>query len=238
MTLQELLSYTRRAVADYDMIGEGEKVAVGVSGGKDSMALLGAMKALSGFYPKRFTVHAICVDMGFENFDREALSRYCESLDVELTVVKTELKKLIFDVRMEKNPCALCSKMRRGAIVNACVANNVTKLALGHHMDDVIDTFFMNLMNNGRIGAFPPVSYLDRSGVTVIRPLVYVPEKKIVSYISKNNVPVIKSGCPADKNTDREEIKKLINDLCRENRDLKSKVFGAIKRAGLDGFHE
>ena len=128
--------------------------------------------------------------------------------------------------------------MRRGAIVNACVANNVTKLALGHHMDDVIDTFFMNLMNNGRIGAFPPVSYLDRSCVTVIRPLVYVPEKKIVSYISKNNVPVIKSGCPADKNTDREEIKKLINDLCRENRDLKSKVFGAIKRAGLDGFHE
>jgi len=237
MTLQELLSYTRRAVADYDMIDEGDIVAVGVSGGKDSMALLGAMKALSGFYPKKFTVRAYCVDMGFDSFDREGLKAYCDSLGVELTVIKTELKKLIFEVRKEKNPCALCSKMRRGALVNACLADNVKKLALGHHMDDVIDTFFMNLMNNGRIGAFPPTSLLDRSGVTVIRPLVYVPEKKIVSYISKNSVPVIKSGCPADKNTDREDIKNLTNDLSKENRDLKSKVFGAIQRAGLDGFH-
>jgi len=238
MTLQNLLSYTRRACEDYDMISSGDVIAVGVSGGKDSLALLTALKAMEGFYPKKYRTCAVTVDMGFENADYSEISRYCDELGVEFILVKTELKKLIFDVRKEHNPCALCSKMRKGALVNACAARGITKIALGHHMDDVIETFFLNLMRGGRIDTFSPVTHLSRSGVTVIRPLVYVPEKKIVAFASKNPLPISKAVCPADKKTEREEIKKLINDLCVNNRDLKSKVFGAIKRAGLGGFRD
>ncbi|MEA4832695.1 tRNA-cytidine(32) 2-sulfurtransferase [bioreactor metagenome] len=241
MEFQQLLSYVRRAVQDYDMISDGDRILVGVSGGKDSLALVRALRALSDFYPKKFTICAATIDMGFENTDFEAVNKYCAEIGVEHSIIKTELGKLIFDVRKEHNPCALCSNMRRGALVNACKASGANKLALGHHMDDIVDTFLLNLLYIGKIETFQPVTFLDRSGVTVIRPLIYVQEKKLNGYINKYSVPVMKSPCPADKKTSREDVKRALNLLSESvpgMSSVKVKIFGAIKKSGINGYHE
>lgn len=238
MDIKLILSYTRRAVDSYNMIEEGDKIAVGISGGKDSLTLLCALAHLKKFYPKSFDIVAISIDMGFEDgTDYSGVQRLCDELGVELKVIKTQIYEIIFKVRKEESPCSLCSRMRRGALNDAADELGFNKVALGHHMDDVIETYMLNLFYAGKIGTFSPVTYLDRSGITCIRPLIYVPEKDIRYFTSKHNLPVFKNPCPADGNTERENMKKRIADLQKEIPDIKNKIFGAIQRAEISGFH-
>ncbi len=237
--MKRILSYTRRGVDDYNMIEEGDKIAVGISGGKDSLALLCSLAHLRRFYPKRFELVAITIDMGFEGgMDFSAVKALCEELDVPYYIVPTEIAKIIFDVRKESNPCSLCAKMRRGALHNAAKELGCTSVALGHHFDDVVETFMLNLFFEGRLGCFSPVTYLSRVGIKLIRPMLYMPEKEVVEFTKKNSLPVVESKCPADKNTEREEMKQLLRTLERENRGLRYRIFGAICRGELDGFRE
>ena len=231
-----LLSYTRRAVDDYQMISDGDKIAVGVSAGKDSLTLLCALAQMRRFYPKKFELIAITVDMGFEGMDFSPIKKFCEELNVEYHIVNTQISKIIFDVRKESNPCSLCAKMRRGALHTAAKELGCNKVALGHHFDDVVETFMLNLFYEGRIGCFCPVTYLSRIDLHLIRPLIYMPEKDVRYFANKTSLPVIKSPCPADKNTERENMKQLLNSLERENKGLRYRIFGAIQRGEVDGF--
>ena len=233
MTLQKLMSLTRKGIDDFQMIPEGAKVAVGVSGGKDSLALVTSLAHLSKFHPARFQVKAVTVDLGFEGADYSPIAKYLEELGVEYRVVKTEIGKIIFDVRKEKNPCALCAKMKRGILCDTAKEMDCDLLALAHHKDDLIDTFLLNLFYAGRIDTFLPVTELTKTGITVIRPFLYTQEKELVYFANKNPMPVCPSGCPADKHTSREDVKGLIKTLARENPDIKAKIFGAILRSGL-----
>ncbi len=233
MTIQKLMSITRKGIDDFHMIPDGAKVAVGVSGGKDSLALVTALAQLSKFHPARFQVKAVTVDLGFEGADYSPIAKYLEELDVEYRVVKTEIGKIIFDVRKEKNPCALCAKMKRGILCDTAKEMGCDFLALAHHKDDLIDTFLLNLFYAGRIDTFLPVTELTKTGITVIRPFLYAQEKELVYFANKNPMPVCPSGCPADKHTSREDVKGLVKTLSRENPDIKAKIFGAILRSGL-----
>ena len=235
---KRILSYTRRAVDDYEMIREGDKVAVGVSAGKDSLALLCALADLRRFYPKKFELCAITVDMGFEGADFSAVRALCEELDVPYTVVPTQISKIIFDVRKEKNPCSLCAKMRRGALHTAAKELGCNTVALGHHFDDVVETFMLNLFFEGRLGCFQPVTYLSRMDLRLIRPMIYMPEKDVRYFAKSANLPVMKSPCPADGNTQREDMKQLLAKLDRENKGLRYRIFGAIQKGEIDGFKE
>ncbi len=242
--IRRILSYTRRAVDDYGMIEEGDRIAVGVSGGKDSLALLCALASLRKFYPKRFDLHAISMDPGFHKIgvctkeESDAgyakLATLCEELDVPYTVFETDLAHVIFDVRKESNPCSLCARMRRGALHDHAKDVGCKKIALGHHFDDAVETFMMNLFNEGRIGCFSPVTHLDRKDIYMIRPLVYAPEKDIRYFINHSDLPVLQSPCPKDKNSDRENFKALLRTLERDNKGLKHRIFGAMQKAGID----
>lgn len=237
--IKRILSYTRRAVDDYEMIREGEKIAVGVSGGKDSLTLLCALADLRRFYPKKFELCAITIDMGFEgDMDFSAIRTLCESLEIPYHIIPTEIYKIIFEVRKEPSPCSLCAKMRRGALHKAAKELGCTAVALGHHFDDVVDTFMLNLFFEGRLGCFSPVTYLSRMDITLIRPMIYMPEKDIRYFAQKAMLPVITSPCPADGNTERAEMKKLLSDLERKNKGLRYRIFGAIQRGKIDGFRE
>lgn len=244
--VRRILSYVRRAVDDYGMIQDGDSVAVGLSGGKDSLALVCALSALRRFYPKKFSLNVITMDPGFykagfgtkqqadEGFDN--LKSLCQQLDVPFYLFETDIAKIIFDVRKESNPCSLCARMRRGALHKYAKQIGCDKIALGHHFDDAVETFMMNLFNEGRIGCFSPVTYLSRSDITLIRPLIYAPEKDIRYFVNHSDLPVMHSPCPADKNSDREKTKELLRSLERENKGLKYRIFGAMQRAGVDGF--
>lgn len=234
--MKRILSYTRRAVDDYEMIHEGDRIAVGISAGKDSLTLLHALAGLRRFYPKRFELVAITVDMGFEGMDFTPIRELCERLDVPYIIAKTEISRIIFDVRKEKNPCSLCAKMRRGALHNAAKEAGCNVVALGHHFDDVVETFMLNLFYEGRIGCFQPVTYLSRKDITVIRPMIYLPEKDIRYFANRVSLPVVKSTCPADGNTERESMKQLLHTLERENKGLRYRIFGALQRGNIDGF--
>lgn len=234
--MKRILSYVRRAVDDYGMIKDGDKVAVGVSAGKDSLTLLCALAELRRFYPNKFELAAITVDMGFEGADFSPIRELCGVLGVEYHIVPTQISKIIFDVRQEKNPCSLCAKMRRGALYGYARDIGCRTVALGHHFDDVVETFMLNLFYEGRLGCFQPVTYLSNTGVTLIRPMLYMPEKDVRYFASKNELPVIKSPCPADGNTEREEMKKLLRELEKENKGLRYRIFGAIQRGEIDGF--
>lgn len=236
---KRILSYVRRAVDDYGMIEDGDRIAVGVSAGKDSLTLLYALSALRKFYPKKFELCAITVDMGFaEEFDLSPIARLCEELDVEYKIIPTEINNIIFNVRKEPNPCSLCAKMRRGALHRAAKDFGCNKVALGHHFDDVVETFMLNLFYEGRIGCFSPVTYLSRTDITLIRPMIYMPEKDVRYFASKAELPVIKSPCAADGNTQREAMKQLLATLDKNNKGLKYRIFGAIQRGEIDGFKE
>ncbi len=232
-SIRRLLSCARRAVDDYGMIEDGDRIAVGLSGGKDSIALLCVLLDLQRFYPKRFEVCGISVSMGFEGMDYSPVADFCSKCGVEYRVIKTELAHIIFDVRKESNPCSLCAKMRRGILHDAAKEMGCNKIALGHHYDDVIDTFMLNLFHEGRIGAFLPVTYLSRKDITLIRPLLYVPEKDIRYFLSKNDLPTVKNPCPEDGHTEREKMKQLINGLDREYKGLKHRIFGAMQKGGV-----
>jgi len=236
--IKRVLSYTRRAVDDYNMIEEGDRVAVGISGGKDSMTLLCALADLRRFYPKKFDIVAITIDMGFEGSDFSSVAEFCRKIEVEYHVIPTQISTVIFDVRKESNPCSLCAKMRRGALHSAAKELGCNRVALGHHFDDVVETFMMNLFFEGRLGCFQPVTYLSRRDLYLIRPMIYMPEKDVRYFASKADLPVVKSLCPADGNTEREEMKKLLASLERQNKGLRYRIFGAIQRGEIDGFRE
>ncbi len=236
---RRLLSYARRAIDQYNMIEEHDRIAVGISGGKDSIALFCTLVSLKRFYPINFEIVAITIDMGFEGMDFSPVSKLCEECGVEYHIVKTEISQIIFDYRKESNPCSLCARMRRGALHDAAKEYNCNKLALGHHFDDVVETFVLNLAYEGRLGTFSPVTYLSRKDLTMIRPFVYTSEKDIRYFISKNeNLPIVESTCPADKKTQREEVKKFLAEQEKNNKGLKHRILGAIQKAELDGYTE
>lgn len=234
--LNDFTGCVRRAVDDYGMINEGDRVAVGVSGGKDSMLLLAALRQLQSYYPKRFELGAITIELGFEGMDFTPVKRFCEERGIEYTCVKTDIKEVVFDVRQEDNPCSLCAKMRRGALNNTLRERGMNKLALGHHFDDAVETFMMSLLFEGRLSCFQPVTYLDRSGVTQIRPLVYAGEQRIANLAAALELPIVENPCPQDKTSKRYEIKQLLKSMCGEYPDMKTKVFGAMQRLPLPGW--
>ena len=234
--LNEFTGTVRRAVDDYSMIEDGDRVAVGVSGGKDSLLLLVSLNHLRRFYPKKFELEAVTIELGFEGMDFTPVKELCESLEIPYTCLKTDIKEIVFDVRKEDNPCSLCAKMRRGALNDFITSNSIAKLALGHHFDDAVETFMMSLLFEGRLSCFRPVTYLDRSGVTQIRPLIYAGEQKIARVAEALELPVVENPCPMDKNSKRYEIKQLLKNMCAEYPDMKSKIFGAMQRMPLPGW--
>ncbi|MCI6375814.1 MAG: tRNA 2-thiocytidine biosynthesis TtcA family protein [Clostridiales bacterium] len=227
--MKTVLGCIRKADTDFEMIAPGDRIAVGVSGGKDSLLLLYALSLYRKFSGKDFTLQAITLKMGLEPFDVEPIRALCEQIDVPYTVLDTEIAHIIFDVRKESNPCALCAKMRRGALNDAALAAGCTKVALGHHRDDAIETLLMSLIFEGRLHTFHPNTYLSRKGVTVIRPMVYVPEKHVIHVVKTLNLPVIHNPCPADGNSKREEIKELIKTLSKTYPQLKDYMLSALR---------
>ncbi len=231
--MQKLLGLVRRCVEDYRMIEEGDRIAVGVSGGKDSLALLVLLSELRKFYPAHYELEAITVDMGLPNMDYSGVAKLCEELDIPYTRVETQIGPVIFDYRKEKNPCSMCSKMRRGSLNEALLRHGCNKVALGHHYDDAVETFMMSLIYEGRLSCFQPVTLLDRTGVVQIRPMLYISEKTLAHFAEKRKLPVVHNSCPADKSTKREEIKNLVYTLSGKYPDLKAHIFGAMQRLPL-----
>jgi tRNA(Ile)-lysidine synthase TilS/MesJ len=236
--LNEFTGTVRRAVDDYHMIEEGDKVAVGVSGGKDSLILLLALHHLQSFYPKPFHLEAITIELGFEGMDFTPVKELCAGLQIPYTCLKTDIKEVVFDVRKESNPCSLCAKMRRGALGKAITDAGIHKIALGHHRDDAAETFLMSLIYEGRLATFAPVTYLDRTGITVLRPLLYCREYETRSFAAEAALPVTKNPCPADGGTKRQRVKEIAAGLREERADIYEKIFGAIRRCPLKGWEE
>ena len=232
---RRILSYARRAVDDYAMIGEGDRICVGLSAGKDSLTLLCALAQLRLFYPHKFELIAITLDNGF-GADFSAVAFLCAELNIEYKVVPTEIKQIVFDIRREKNPCSLCANLRRGILNDHAKAEGCNKVALAHHMDDAVETFLLNLLHEGRLASFAPVTYLDRRDLTVIRPLIYAPEKEIRQFTAKANLPVVHNPCPANGETQREYVKKLLAEWSRSHKGVKNRIFGAMRRGNISGF--
>ena len=231
-----MLSFVRRAVDDYEMINDGDVIGVGISGGKDSLALLETLAQMRRFYPKKYEVKAITVNMGFEGVDYSPIAALCERLGVEYRVADTDIAKIIFDVRKEPNPCSLCAKMRRGTLHATAQEMGCNKVALGHHFDDTVETFMMNLFFEGRLGCYSPVTYLSNRKITLIRPLIYATEKDVVYFANKRALPIVKNPCPEDHNTERENMKQLLASIERQNKGLRHRIFHAICKGELNGF--
>lgn len=235
--MRKMLSYLRRAVDDYHMIEPGDTIAVGISGGKDSAVLFQALICLKRFYPVPFNLIGITVDLGFDTkLNTEEIKNIAEEHNIPYHVIQTQIKEIVFDIRKEENPCSLCAKLRKGALMDAAKQLGCNKVALGHHYDDVVETFFMKLFYEGNIGCFSPVTYLSRKDITQIRPLIFAPEWEIKATAERLSLPVFKNPCPADGETKRQEIKELISSLKKEYPDLKEKVFGGLCRGKLSGF--
>ena len=230
--MQKLIGLVRRCVEDYRMIEPGDRIGVGVSGGKDSLALLVFLAELKKYFPAPFYLEAITIDMGL-GMDYSGIEKLCKELNVPFTLVKTEIAPIIFDHRKEKNPCSMCAKMRRGALNQTLLERNLNKLALGHHYDDAVETFLMSLLFEGRISCFQPVTDLDRTGIIQIRPMLYIHEKTVDSFAARQNLPVLENRCPVDKITKRAEVKELIYNLSATYPDLKERIFGAMQRYPL-----
>lgn len=236
MKMQQILSLVRRAVQDYNMIEEGDRIAVGISGGKDSLTLLVALKAMQRFYPKHYELEAITVSLGFEGMDFSPVKELCDKIGVNYTVVETDIGEIIFNERKEKNPCALCAKMRKGALNAKVDELGCNKIALGHNKDDVIETFLMSLLYEGRIHCFSPYTYLSRRKIASIRPLIYVPERDVKGFANKEGLPIVKNKCAADGNTKREEIKNMVKQFGLKYDHFEDRTFNAIKRSYLEGW--
>lgn len=228
--MQKILSHMRKAIEEYNMIEENDKIAICLSGGKDSITLLHGFKALQRFYPKKFEIIAISIDPGFDFFDTKFLQDICDNLGVPLFIEKSNAKEIVFDIRKEKNPCSLCANLRRGIINSIAIREGCNKIALGHNEDDVLETFLLNLLYTGSIGTFSPVSYMDRSGITLIRPLIYTPEKDTKRFIKKNGLSVMPKVCPMDGTSKREDMKQMIFSLQKDIHAIRANLFGAIKR--------
>ena len=233
--MQKLLSFIRRGVDDYKMINEKDHITVGVSGGKDSLALLAGLANLRRFYPKQFKLSAVTLDMGF-GMDFSPVAQFCDELGVEYVLKKTDIAEILFDIRKETNPCSLCAKMRRGALHDAALELGSHKVALGHHNDDALDTFMLSLVYEGRVNCFSPVTYLDRKDITLIRPMIYAPENYVIGFAKRYELPVVKNRCPEDKRTKREYAKNLIKQLEKENPGFKTRLFTAIEGSHAGNF--
>ena len=236
--MQNLMGRIRRCAEDYNMICAGDKIAVGVSGGKDSLSLLYLLAALRRYYPVHYELQAVTIDMGLPGMDFSPVAELCASLGVPYTRLKTDIKEVVFDVRKEDNPCSLCAKMRRGALCTALSARGITKLALGHHFDDAVETFLLSLVYEGRISCFQPVTHMTRTGVDQIRPMLYAGEGRIANLAKALELPIVENPCPEDRGSKRYEIKQFIRTMSQTYPDLRSKVFGAIQRAPLDGWEK
>ncbi len=228
MTTQQMLSYLRKGITEYGLIEDGDKIAVGVSGGKDSVTLLKLLAEYKRFSPERFELLAITIDLNFSdgNCDYTPIKELCKELNVEYIIEKTDIAQIVFDVRKESNPCALCSKMRKGALNDVASRNGCNKVALGHHADDLIDTFFLSLLYEGRLSTFAPKSYLDKSNLTLIRPMVMIKEANITAY--SKILPIVKSCCPANQNTKREYVKDVIKDIAKDVPNVRDMAYTAI----------
>lgn len=237
MKMQRILSHFRKAIEEYKMIEEGDKIAVCLSGGKDSITMLQAFKALQRFYPKKFELITISIDPGFDFFNTDFLNTICKPLEIPLFIEKSNAKEIVFDIRKEKNPCSLCANLRRGVINSIAIREGCNKIALGHNQDDVLETFLLNLLYTGSINTFSPVSYMDRSQITLIRPLIYTPEKEIKRYVKKNNISVMPKVCPMDGVSKREDMKQLIFSLSKNIPMVRANLFGAIQRNLEDWRH-
>lgn len=238
MKLQRLLSLTRKAIDDYQMIQENDKIAVGISGGKDSLTLLYALHELSRFYPKKFSLHAFTVDLGFGIQDFKAIEAFCGGFSVPYTIIPTDIANVVFEARRESNPCSLCAKMRKGALNDKAKEIGAGKIAYAHHRDDLIETMMMSLIYEGRFHAFSPVTYLDRMQLYVIRPFLFVEEGDIVSFARDMKLPVCKNPCPVDGNTKRQYTKELLGQIYRENPGADKRLFRAILDGNLPGWPE
>ncbi|MGN1136285.1 MAG: tRNA 2-thiocytidine biosynthesis TtcA family protein [Oscillospiraceae bacterium] len=238
--MQRILGLMRKAANNFEMLSDGDRIAVGVSGGKDSLVLLYGLARLRDFIGIDYKVIAVTIDpqFGGKSADHSGISELCRELGVRYEIIPTQIGEIVFDVRKEPNPCSLCSRMRRGALLGAVKDLGCNKLALGHNKDDAVETFMMNLTLEGRIGCFPPICTLDDKDITLIRPLVLAEEKEIRTAAARAKLPVLKSACPADGKTAREKTKKLIASLESTSKGTKERIFGAILRSGLDGWHE
>ncbi len=236
--MQKLLSHMRAACQQYEMIKEGDRIAIGVSGGKDSVALLAGMANLRRFYPEKFDIVAITLDPRFGGVDGDfsEIEKLCAELDVEYIVKRTQLAEVIFDIRKESNPCSLCARMRRGALHDAAKEHGCNKIALGHHLDDVAETFIMNLFNGGTLDCFMPVTYLSRKDIYMIRPMIFARESDCARVVRKENLPTVKSRCPADGATERQEVKEMLGTLEKKYGDVRSKILGAMQRKEINGY--
>lgn len=236
MKMQKLLSYTRRAIDTYSMIEENDKIAIGISGGKDSLTLLYALAKLRDFYPKKFDIVAITVNLGIPGFNVDEIKMLCQKLNVEYYIEDTEIYEIVFNARKEKSPCSLCAKMRKGALNNAITKLGCNKIAYAHHKDDIIETLFMSLLYEGRIHTFSPVTKLERANLTLIRPLMFCSEGEIKAFEKQNNLPVVSFKCPADGETKREYAKNLVKSLEADTPKAKERIFSAIINGKIDGW--
>ena len=232
----KLTGHVRRCIEDYKMVEPGETIAIGVSGGKDSLALLCALTDLSKYHPAKFKIHAVTLDMGFSDMDFKPIEKLCKKLEVPYTKEQTNVARIVFFDRKEKNPCSLCAKMRRAALCNLITGLGIKKIALAHHFDDAVETFLLSLIYEGRLHSFQPVTYLDRTEVTQIRPMLYVGEKAIIKLVETQKLPVVHNTCPMNGVSKREEIKTLLKTLSKDHPDIKSKIFGAMQRLPLEGW--
>jgi len=236
MKLQRLLGFVRRAVDDYGMIQDGDTIAVGVSGGKDSLTLLYALNELKKFYPKKYDIQAITINMGYKDADFSGVAKLCEELGVNYSVVDTDIADILFEYRKESNPCSLCARLRKGAFNKKAKELGCNKKAYAHHFDDVIETMLLSLFYEGRFHCFSPVTYLDRSDITLIRPLIYLEEKDIIGFKNTYQLPVVENPCPVDGYTKREEMKQLIKTMNKQSPGLKKRLFNAIREGNIDGW--
>lgn len=236
--MQQIMGYVRRAITEYNMISEGDAVAVGVSGGKDSVALLAALAGVRRYIGIGFTLKAITLDNEFGGVqtDYSAIQALCDTFDVEYVVKRTQIGQIIFAVRQESNPCSLCARMRRGVLHDTVRELGCQKLALGHHRDDAAETLLMNLFNEGRVGCFAPVTYLSRKDITMIRPLVFAPEREIRNMVAREGLPVVKSLCPVDGCTERQWTKDFLSEMEKSHPGITNRIFGALRRGGISNW--
>ena len=236
--MQKILSKMRKAIDDYNMISDGDKIAVALSGGKDSVTLLYGLKNLQLFYPKKFSIIAITINPGFEEFDTKLLDRISDNVGVKLIIVPSDIKQIVFDIRKEKNPCSLCANLRRGILNSTAKEYGCNKIALGHNEDDVLETFLLNMIYAGNLSTFAPISYMDRSDMTLIRPLIYTPEKYTKSFIKKNDIEIMPKVCPMDGISKREYALDLLKSFEIQYKHSRANIIGAIKRANISGWKD
>lgn len=234
--MQKILGYMRKAIDDYNMIQDGDKIAIGLSGGKDSITMLLGFKNLQRFYPKKFDIIAITINPGFNGFNIDFLKNLCFELNIPLIIEDGHIKEIVFDIRKEKNPCSLCANLRRGMLNSIAQREGCNKIAVGHNEDDVLETFLMNLFYAGSINTFAPISYMDRSEMTLIRPLIYAPEKYIKNFVKRNNIQTMPKACPMDGISKRENMKELIKNMQIDIPHIRANLYGAIKRGEINGW--